>query len=82
MVKIPRMAFDYAVLFTVPTVIAMMVFTDQKDKTQQVLEKRPEVQRLKKQQGDIVKLIQQSASEQENKVIDELLKKGVRSEER
>jgi hypothetical protein len=81
MVKVPRMAFDYALLFTVPTVIALMVFSDQKDKTVQVLDKRPDVQRLKKQQGDIVRLIKQS-TEPENKVIAELMKKGVRREER
>jgi hypothetical protein len=71
------MAFNYAVLFFVPSALCLFLLRDQKDKTTEVLQKRSDVQRQKKLEGDIVKLIQKRATtSEEDKKLADLLKKG------
>lgn len=72
------MAFDYAVLFTVPAFVIYNVLPDEKEKTAAMLEKRADVVRAKKQEASIIKLIKDS-TEQKPGVVDELMKKGLKN---
>jgi len=75
--KIPRMVLDYGFLFVVPPLIVYKLLPDEKEKTAELLENRPDVQRTKKQQADIVRLILDSSKdEKKQEVISDLLKKG------
>jgi hypothetical protein len=75
--KISKMVVHYAFLFTVPPFVVYMMLRDHKKENAQLLDHRPDVQRAKKQQADIVHLIlDNNNNKQKDKVVDELLKKG------
>lgn len=75
--KISRLVVDFAVLVTVPSVLAYVLLSDETKKTEEQIAKRPDVLRAKKQHADVVRLIRDSATtDKEDKVINDLLKKG------
>ena len=74
--KIPRMALEYAVIFVVPASILYFSLSDQKEQTEAMLQKRPEVIRAKQQQEKIVNLIIDTNNEKKEEILSELFKKG------
>ena len=74
--KIPRMVIDYTILFFVPAGLAYVFLKDHKEETADMLVRRPDVLRQKKQEAQIMNLLRTTATTQDDPVVQELLKKG------